>query len=118
MTHAHWMEKMTYTFRPFKELYYDSNNAWRPWPKGFSKLSKTPKEISSYTPLLAHYGYRGPTHVHKKYLPSGRFHNRYPKWDFSSPESVLDTVYFFNGVWSSSPYLMSREGWKNRKYNV
>jgi glycosyltransferase involved in cell wall biosynthesis len=116
LTHGHKIEKMTYTFRPFKELYYSGSTAWRPWPQGFSRLSPSKREISNnYTPLLAHYGYRGPTHVYEKYSQSGRFHQKYRSWDFASPESVKATVSFFNGEWNSHARPMSREGWLNRK---
>lgn len=116
MPKAHYMEEMTYTFRPFKELNYTSAMSWRPWPQGFSKFSmKSGKDNSEYTPLLAHYGYRGPTHVHLKYSPKNRFHSRYKSWDFSTPQTVADTVYFFNGQWNSKGFPMTREGWKLRK---
>jgi glycosyltransferase involved in cell wall biosynthesis len=116
MTHAHKLELMPYTFRPFKELWYSDSGPWRPWPKGFSKLSQAPEKRSNeYTPLLAHYGYRGPTHFYEKYKPMGKRHHRYPTWDLTSVESVKETVYFFNNTWARYAWPMSRYGWMNRK---
>lgn len=113
MPMGHYMEEMTYTFRPFPELHF-RGGVWRPWPAGFSHFNLKKEEVTSdYTPLLAHYGYRGPTHVHLKY--KGQKLRRYPSWDFTSPETVADTVYYFNGVWNSNGFPMSRQGWKNRK---
>ena len=114
MTHAHRLELMPYTFRPFKELKYESLS-WRPWPQGFSRVSKSKKELNNYTPLLAHYGYRGPTHFYEKYKSCGARHPRYAAWDISSLESVKRTVYFFNNTWSQHAFPMSRYGWMNRK---
>jgi hypothetical protein len=66
-------------------------------------------------PILAHYGYRGPTHFHKKYHPGmGDFHSRYTDWDLRSPESVEKTCFFFNGTWNGTLHPMSREGWESR----
>jgi glycosyltransferase involved in cell wall biosynthesis len=112
MTYGHWIENMTYTFRPYRELWYDTG-PWRPWPKGFSSFELTKKPIGDYTPLLAHYGYRGPTHMMRKY--GGKTVRKYPSWDFSSREKVLETVYYFNGVWNGGAHPLSREGYKNRK---
>ena len=114
MTHGHWIEEMTYTFRPHKELWYDLG-PWRPWPKGFSQFSNAKGPVGDYTPLLAHYGYRGPTHVHSKY--KGKSFRKYPEWDMSTPESVKNTMYYFNGVWNSGAHDMSRRGWKDRKHD-
>jgi glycosyltransferase involved in cell wall biosynthesis len=115
MTHGHWLEEMTYTFRPHKELWYDLG-PWRPWPKGFSKFGVKKEPVrTDYTPLLAHYGYRGPTHLHKKFSPDGRYHKRYKSWDFDTPETTKNTVFFFNGVWNSHAFPMSREGYAGRK---
>jgi len=114
MTHAHRLELMPYTFRPFKELQYDYG-AWRPWPQGFTRVPSTSKTITDYTPLLAHYGYRGPTHFYKKYGRTGARHSRYRNWDLTSVETITKTVYFFNNVWTKHAFPMSREGWMNRK---
>lgn len=114
MTHAHKLELMPYTFRPFKELRYDYNN-WRPWPQGFTRVSSnTLSAPTDYTPLLAHYGFRGPTHFFKKYGHLSQ-HPRYSEWDLTSIESIKKTVYFFNEVWTGHAFPMSREGWMNRK---
>lgn len=117
LNYGHWLEIMTYTFRPFNALHYDPNGPWRPWPKGFSNLDLSKKQnMTDYTPLLAHYGLRGPTHFHKKYFSThGNTHRRYPMWDLTSPEAVKRTVYYFNGLWNSNAFLMSRKGYKERK---
>ncbi len=114
MTHAHKLEIMPYTFRPFKELKYDYG-AWRPWPQGFTKVPRGTVPSNDYTPLLAHYGYRGPTHFYEKYKDMGKRHRRYAAWDCTSVESVNRTVYFFNNTWARYGFLMSRYGWMNRK---
>lgn len=115
MTDAHYMEIMTYTFRPFKELYYEG--PWRPWPKGFSNFSTEKKTNSDYTPLLAHYGFRGPTHFYLKYRHHGKHHPRYKTWDLTSPETVANTVFYFNGIWNRDTFSVTREGWKKRKHD-
>ena len=114
MNYGHYLEEMTYTFRPFDELHYELYGA-KPWPKGFASLDiSKKKEGTDYTPLLAHYGYRGPTQMYKKY--NGRVPSKYPSWDMSSPQAIKDTVYFFNGQWNSEAHPMSRKGWKERKH--
>lgn len=112
LTHGHFMEKMTYTYRPFKELFYDTR-VWRPWPKGFTKVAFSDGgPTTEYIPILAHYGYRGPTHLHKKYFPTiGAHPCRYPTWDYTSPETVKETVWFFNGEWNGEAHKMSREAY-------
>ncbi len=114
MTHAHKMELMPYTFRPFEALSYKSV-AWRPWPQGFSRVTKGKQQTSDYTPILAHYGYRGPTHFYEKYKSCGKRHPRYRDWDLTSLESVKKTVPFFNERWTRYGFPMSRYGWMNRK---
>lgn len=113
LTYGHWIEEMTYTFRPHAELRY-SDGPWRPWPKGFSKFGVGKGEYTNdYTPLLAHYGYRGPTHVHQKW--GDKKVRKYPSWDFTSPEAAKKTMYYFNGVWNSNAWPMSRKGYMSRK---
>ncbi len=118
MPKAHWMEVMLYTFRPLPGIEFNLD-VWRPWPRGFSKYCgnkpvKTSNGKSLETPLLAHYGYRGPTHFYKKFkaMGAGNFHSKYKSWDLRSVESVRDTVSFFNGEWNNNPFDMSRDGWK------
>lgn len=122
MPFAHRMEYMLYTFRPLPHLEFN-RNMWRPWPQGFSKCGG-PIKVDSRTedaPLLAHYGYRGPTHFLHKYGHMGDRHTRYTTWDLTSKEAVLNTVSFFNGDWNSRTFDMSREGWvsyrRGRKQN-
>jgi hypothetical protein len=113
MPFCHRMEVMLYTFRPLPGLYY-SPKMWRPWPWGFG--SYTSEEVKVFkrdddSPLLAHYGYRGPTHFLKKYGKGGR-HRKYLNWDMTDEDSVLNTVSFFNGDWNGRSFPMSRGGWK------
>lgn len=116
MPYAHWIEHMLYTFRPLPELAY-SSNSWRPWPMGFAQYIKNPplkrgrKGLNS--PLLAHYGYRGPIHFKKKY--GNKKFRKYPSWDLTNEQTVEDTVYFFNGIWNNSLHDMSREGWRRSR---
>jgi len=115
MPYAHWMEFMLYTFRPLPALNYNTGS-WRPWPAGFG--SYTNQQVKgSYgrkvsAPLLLHIGYRGPTHFSKKYKGKwpGNRHPKYP-WDVSTPETVEDTCFFFNGTWNKDLFDASRKGW-------
>mgnify|MGYP005827619945 CR=1 FL=1 len=111
---AHWIEVMLYTFRPLPDLAYNLDT-WKPWPQGFAKYSTGELTFGRRclnAPLLAHYGYRGPTHMYlkNKHLDS---HRKYTSWRFDSPEVVEETVYFFNGIWNNGLFPMSREGWIN-----
>jgi glycosyltransferase involved in cell wall biosynthesis len=115
MPWGHWTEVMLYLFRLMPGLTYNPG-VWRPWPSGFSRYTSAPlktnrKELDS--PLLSHYGFRGPTHFHLKYKNMGTFHRKYKNWNVSSPKTVLETVPYFNGIWNSDVFEMSREGWKN-----
>lgn len=112
MPYGHWTEVLLYTFRPLPDLYYSP--VWRPWPSGFSKYYTQPLKIyrkEPDSPLLSHYGFRGPTHFFNKYKSMGNFHRKYKTWDLSSPEKILETVPYFNGQWNSDIFSMSREGW-------
>ena len=112
MPKAHWMETMLYTFRPLPKLHYTP--LWRPWPRGFSHYSGEGsiewKRRVLDAPLLAHYGYRGPTHFYKKYGRKGH-HRKYTSWNLETRESIEKTVFFFNGQWTSDAFPMSREGY-------
>lgn len=109
MYNHHRLEIMLYTFRPLAALYYEP--IWRPWPKGFSKYTTKPVKVfkkgNPKSPLLGHFGYRGPTHLHKKFNPQGLNPciSRNGVWDFSTIETIEKTVPFFNGGWN----------YKNRK---
>lgn len=114
---AHRIENMTYTFRPLPDLYYQSG-IWRPWPSGFSRYFKGVVDVDqrdSDAPLLAHYGFRGPTHFKKKYNHMGERHSRYRDWNITSRDAILTTVPYFNGAWNGKAFPMSRQGWANRK---
>jgi len=113
MPWGHWVEVMLYSFRPLPGLIYNPG-VWRPWPSGFSRYTSAPlktsrKELDS--PLLSHYGFRGPTHFHLKYKNMGKFHRRYKNWNLENPKTVLETVPYFNGQWNSDVFEMSRAGW-------
>lgn len=111
---AHYMEIMLYTFRPLPELKY-KQDTWRPWPAGFSAYTNETLKVRSRahgSPLLAHYGFRGPTHFYNKFLGSRTRHSKHPTWDLSSPAKVEETVSFFNGEWNNEHiFKMSRAGW-------
>jgi glycosyltransferase involved in cell wall biosynthesis len=119
MPYFHHLESMLYTFRPLPGLYYNPW-MWRPWPQGFSAyigdkpLFSTRKTDNS--PLLGHFGYRGPTHFYEKFKNHksniNGFHSKYKSWDLRSIESVGNTVSFFNGQWTgNSPHELTRNGW-------
>lgn len=113
MPYAHYMEYMLYTFRLLPELSY-RQPYWRPWPTGFSKYTSKPVKVNRRTldaPLLAHVGFRGPTHFYHKYKHMGERHTKYKDWILTSPETVKETVFFFNGVWNRCRFEMSRDGW-------
>ena len=114
MHRFHWLETMLYTFRPLPELNYQVS-PWRPWPVGFSKYSSAPvlRESKSHdSPLLVHYGYRGPNHFYNKYKHMGKFHKRHTAWGLTSPEDVARTCPFFNGVWNGDDMTsLNRAGW-------
>ena len=115
MTYGHRMETMPYTFRPFKELMY-SNKRWRPWPQGFSKTTDKEKtrEMTDYTPLLAHYGYRGPTHMCKKH--AGKLIPKYAQWDTSTIETTKATLSMFDAkLVKKYSHPLTRSGWMNSK---
>lgn len=118
MPYGHWMEVMLYTFRPMPKIRYNLDT-WRPWPQGFTAYSKEPLEERNRgldAPLLAHYGFRGPTHFYEKFKKMGKTgkpHSKYPSWDLRNPETIAKTVSFFNGEWNGpgSLFPMSRKGW-------
>jgi len=117
MPYGHWMEVMTYTFRPLPKLIYNLD-IWRPWPQGWHHYTRGAIDENNRglsAPLLAHYGYRGPKHFFQKF--NGKFadgfHKKYRSWDLRSVESVRNTVSFFNGEWNGGCFELSRQGWKN-----
>jgi hypothetical protein len=117
MPRAHLMENMLYTFRPIPGTAYTSDQ-WRPWPQGLAKhLIGVPKQekFKLNSPILIHYGHRGPTHFWLKYRNLGTHHPKYRDWDLTSPETVLKTVAFFNGAWGNLAFEPTREGWRNRR---
>jgi len=126
MPYAHRMESLLYTFRPLPKVDYYENkfNIYHPWPTGFHHYTCKSVEDSRkdrYSPLLAHYGFRGPTHFYKKYNPTRKLKwNKERRggqgvWDISSIESIEKTVPFFNGGWNSKIHDMTRIGWKKSR---
>jgi len=114
MPWGHWVECMFYTFRPFPGLFYNFD-VWSPWPSGFQQYMNG-GQLMNYrrglnAPLLAHYGYRGPTHVLQKY--TGKKWRKYPTWDMTNKETIEKTFYYFNGQWNDkNMFKMGRDGWK------
>lgn len=111
---VHRIEVMLYTYRPLPDLSFDSGN-WRPWPQGWSRYVSGPLKENhkgADSPLLLHCGYRGPTHFYQKYKGMGARHTRYPKWDLTSPQTIEQTVSFFNGEWNRGAFEASRKGWQ------
>lgn len=111
MPWGHVLEDVTYTFRPLPKLYYNLDK-WRPWPQGFSYYTYKNMQARMRrddSPIIAHYGYRGPTHFYLK--NKGKKFAKYPSWDISSVEAVRKTVYYFNGYWNTDLLDMSRKGW-------
>lgn len=115
MPFAHILEDAVYTFRPLPKLEYNLDK-WRPWPQNFSAYTNNVIDVKRRrpdSPLIAHYGYRGPTHFHKKYR--SKTFRKYPRWDPTSVKSIEETVYFFNGEWNRDLFEMSRKGWTEYK---
>lgn len=102
MPDCHWMELMPYTYRPLEKIYYDDGPR-KPWPRGFTNYNVTMRKTKTeHSPLLMHYGFRGPTHYAHKV---GK-----------TVEEVLADNPFFNGTWNDDQnhtYPASRRGWKN-----
>lgn len=113
MPDCHWVEYMLYTFRPLDgiEFSYEA----KPWPRGFGKYDiKDYRKKHTDSPLLAHYGYRGPTHYMRKFKHMGATHTKYLDHRVDSVENVLKTVPRFNGLWNNNPndtIELSRKGW-------
>jgi glycosyltransferase involved in cell wall biosynthesis len=114
MSRAHMLEDLVYTFRPLPKLEYNLDK-WRPWPQNFSFYSDKILDVKNReldAPLIAHYGYRGPTHFYLKYgARKQMFSKKYPSWNLDSIESIESTVYFFNGEWNRELFPMTRDGW-------
>lgn len=113
MPYAHWMETMTYTFRPLEKLRY--SGPWRPWPQNWSAYTKNLPKLGKRfgSPLLAHYGHRGPTHwCDKRKNDPVKVSTKYPSWRWSTVEEADQTVSFFNGEWNGRGFDMSRAGWE------
>lgn len=109
----HVLEKVTYTFRPYPDLYYAPG--WKPWPKGFGKYLD-PNEVKlpplKYTvPLMLHYGYRGPEHVFSRM--GGRPTDKYGQ-EYGSLAAVACTFNCFNGTYNRGPLVRSdpRDAWE------
>lgn len=118
MPYAHILEDVVYTFRPLPKLEYNLDK-WRPWPQNFSLYSNKVLDLKKRrpdSPLIAHYGYRGPTHFYLKHKARNQItHRKYATWDLRSVETVEKTVYFFNGEWNRDLFTMDRQGWTEYK---
>jgi hypothetical protein len=113
MTHGNWMEVMShYTFRPLPGVFFINDS--RPWPKGLAQyVQKDNIRILSDAPLVAHWGYRGPSHWFAKYSKGpGSLHPKH-KWKIGSVEECKANVPFFNGIWAPNKDTvpLSRAGW-------
>lgn len=112
MPDCHWMEYMLYTFRPVKSLYYE--DVRKPWPRGLADLGVRPKRKKRETsPLLAHYGLRGPTQHSAKLQSRSYPSSKNPTWDWRTPRSVRRTIPFFSGHYNNNENVFptGREGW-------
>jgi len=113
MPDCHWIEYMLYTFRPLEGIEF----SWepKPWPRGFGRYNvKDYKKKHTDSPLLAHYGYRGPTHYMRKYGHRGATHPKFKDQKIDTIENVLKTVPNFNGTWNNhlvDTHELSRKGW-------
>lgn len=114
MSYGHWMEVMShYTFRPLPGVRFVNDS--RPWPRGLADHLKGQDNMRTYSdaPLLAHWGYRGPSHWFTKYSTGpGSLHKKH-KWKIGSVEECKASVPFFNGIWNvkKDTFPLSREGW-------
>jgi hypothetical protein len=115
MPNCHFMEYLLYTFRPLEGIAYSRSNS-KPWPQGFTRYIKqrvlrTKREGS---PLMIHYGYRGPTCYRTKLAPWGYAHPKYANMNLDTPESTVRTAAPFDGSWCKYPedvFPASRSNW-------
>lgn len=114
MPDCHWMEVMPYTYRPLDKIYYDPGPR-KPWPRGFTNYGVTMRKSKTPTsPLLMHYGLRGPTYYYHKMKDIAMNSNKYPEWSNKTLEDVKNTISFFNGEWNNHPtdtFPQSRDAW-------
>lgn len=113
MSNGHWMEVLShYTFRPLPGVRFE--NDARPWPRGLGTYIKADGiKCASDAPLLAHWGYRGPSHWYAKYSKGpGSLHRKH-KWKIGSVEECKQHVSFFNGIWNvkRDQFPLNRDGW-------
>jgi hypothetical protein len=115
LPYCHWMERMTYTFRPLDMLHYTDRRT--PWPQGFSHYTnRGPRKMKHYdSPLVMHYGFRSPGFYYQKMQALGRKNGgkKYPSWKLGSPQEVRDTVSFYNGTYNNNRDVFdaTRQGW-------
>lgn len=114
MTNGHWMEALShYTFRALPGVQFKNDS--RPWPRGLGTyVQKDNMRTLSDAPLLAHWGYRGPSHWYAKYSTGPGSVHRKHKWKIGSVQECKDNVPFFNGIWNikRDQFPLHREGWK------
>ncbi len=118
MPDCHWMEVLGYTFRPLPKItYLRKPDIRKPYPQGFSKhydVKVENRRKACDSPLLMHYGYRGPSHFYGKMKGKGRIRN-HPDWMIDSVRGTRRTVPFFNGAFNNSIHgtfpATGREEW-------
>jgi hypothetical protein len=113
MSNGHWMENLShYTFRALPGVRFLPDS--RPRPKGFAQhFTGDRLQIRPDSPLLAHWGYRGPKHWYAKYSKGpGTLHSKH-KWRMGTVNEIKEDVLFFNGVWNvkADQFPLSRAGW-------
>jgi len=114
MSNGHWMEVLShYTFRPLPGVEFIDDS--RPWPRGLGTYIQVDGiRCTSDAPLLAHWGYRGPSHWFTKYSKGPGSVHRKHNWKIGSVEECRENVPFFNGIWNvkRDQFPLNREGWK------
>lgn len=115
LPYFHWMERMTYSFRPLEKLAYTERRT--PWPQGFSYYAsgKIRKSKNYDSPIAMHYGFRNPLFYYEKMKRIGRTKGgaKNPTWNFCTPAAVKQTVYLYNGIWNNTRDVFpgTRQGW-------
>lgn len=119
MQWGHWQEQLNcYTFRPLPAINFRRGDG-RPWPRGSGAYGvESTLTFKGDVPLLAHYGYRGPSHFYHKYNREknpNKILSEKHKWKLGSVDIIKQSVPYFNGVWNNveACFPLNRQGWKN-----
>lgn len=119
MKWGHWQEQLNcYTFRPMPAIAFVYGDG-RPWPRGSGAYGvEDTMAFKGDAPLLAHYGYRGPSHFYHKYNKEkdpNRILSTKHKWHLGSVDIIKQSVPYFNGIWNNvdACFPLNRQGWKN-----